>query len=176
MALDGPIIGNDQRINRELNKNVFNTTPNQNQEFVYELKIRALRYMDDISYNELLAHLYFEDETDVCDITLSWFDGQIITAIDYETSNNIYILDIQKYIWVTSLNSANPSQPTVTNLQTSVTDPDNKPSFNNVLFIGIGIGVGGIMLIGILSFVSLILYKKWYQKSEIIPTPGSILP
>ncbi|KAF0548081.1 galactose oxidase [Gigaspora margarita] len=73
--------------------------------------------------------------------------------------NNIYILDIKSYTWVTSFN---PNQSAPNHL-------------NKDLFIGIGIGAS-IVLLGVFSVVvGFLLYKrkKQNQYQKFIPTPGT---
>ncbi|RIB13386.1 hypothetical protein C2G38_1737406 [Gigaspora rosea] len=75
-------------------------------------------------------------------------------------SNNLYILDIKNYTWVTSFN---PNQSTST--QTPSSD-----HFNNDWFIGIVVGAG-IVLLCIFSVVGFLLYKRKNQYPKFIPTP-----
>ncbi|CAG8728296.1 11698_t:CDS:2, partial [Dentiscutata erythropus] len=76
----------------------------------------------------------------------------------------------------------NPSQipstdrPTSTNYETPTTtsqpsqeDPASPQKF---LFIGIGSGIGGLMLVGSLIFAGIFFYKR--NKSHPIPTPGNV--
>ncbi|KAF0548084.1 galactose oxidase [Gigaspora margarita] len=71
-------------------------------------------------------------------------------------SNNLYILDIKNYTWVTSFNTIQPLPPT---------------SYPYGLFIGIGIGAG-IILFGVVGFL---LYKwiKQRKYQKYIATPGT---
>ncbi|KAF0386119.1 galactose oxidase [Gigaspora margarita] len=67
-------------------------------------------------------------------------------------TNNIYILDIQNYAWVTTIDQAN-----------------NKFSY---LYIGIGIGAGVIILVVVLYIIGLFIYKNRH-KENFIATPGT---
>ncbi|KAF0549487.1 galactose oxidase [Gigaspora margarita] len=80
-------------------------------------------------------------------------------------TNNIYILDIQNYTWVTTFNiptTTNPPKQTQSNVNSS-TDQANNNSSN--LFIGIGIGMG----IVILFVIGFFIYKNRH-KQEIMAT------
>ncbi|KAF0548092.1 galactose oxidase [Gigaspora margarita] len=78
----------------------------------------------------------------------------------FALSNNLYILDIKNYTWVTSFN---PNK-----------SPPNQTPSNYNLFIGIGIGAG-IILLGVFSVIGFLLYKrkKQNQYPKFIPTPGT---
>ncbi|KAF0442580.1 galactose oxidase [Gigaspora margarita] len=83
-------------------------------------------------------------------------------------TNNIYILDIQNYTWVTTFDlssTTNPSKQTQSNGNSS-TDQSNNASSN--LYIGIGVGAGVI----ILAVVGFFIYKNRH-KENFIPTPGT---
>ncbi|KAF0549491.1 galactose oxidase [Gigaspora margarita] len=80
-------------------------------------------------------------------------------------TNKIYILDIQNYTWVTTIN-----KPTTTNPDNSSTDQANNNSSN--LYIGIGIGMGIVILAVVLFVIGYFIYKNRH-KQEIIATPGT---
>jgi hypothetical protein len=86
-------------------------------------------------------------------------------------SNSVYIFDTENYMWITTykFNSTNNST------NSKGTQPSITPESlsNNVIFIGIGIGAGAIVLIGFLSFIGILLYKK-HKNPSFIPTPGSL--
>ncbi|RIB20762.1 hypothetical protein C2G38_2178463 [Gigaspora rosea] len=87
-------------------------------------------------------------------------------------TNNIYILDIQNYTWVTTFNvptTTNPPKPTQNN-GTSSTDQANNNSSN--LYIGIGIGAGVVILAVVLFIIGFCIYKNRH-KEEFIMTPGT---
>ncbi|KAF0513386.1 galactose oxidase [Gigaspora margarita] len=76
-------------------------------------------------------------------------------------SNNIYILNTQNYTWITTI----------------FISSDESKSNNKVLFIGIGIGMGGIVLTGIL-IIGIILYCKNYKNNfvNVLSIPGESVP
>ncbi|KAF0548078.1 galactose oxidase [Gigaspora margarita] len=84
-------------------------------------------------------------------------------------SNNLYILDVKSYTWVTSFNQnqALPPNKSTTN-QTS--SPDN--NLNKYLIIGIGVAAG-IVLLGVFSVIGFLLYKRKNRYQKFIPTPGT---
>ncbi|KAF0548080.1 galactose oxidase [Gigaspora margarita] len=86
-------------------------------------------------------------------------------------SNNLYILDIKNYTWVTSFsqNQAFPPNKSTTNQTPS---PEN--NLNNYLFVGIGTGAG-IVLLGVFSVIGFLLYKRKRQNQypKFIPTLGT---
>ncbi|KAF0549466.1 galactose oxidase [Gigaspora margarita] len=84
-------------------------------------------------------------------------------------TNNIYILDIQNYTWVTTFNI-----PTTTNpaKQTQSSGNSSADQANNNLYIGIGIGIGVIILALVLFVIGFFIYKNRHKK-EIIATPGT---
>ncbi|RIB05651.1 hypothetical protein C2G38_2117854 [Gigaspora rosea] len=88
----------------------------------------------------------------------------------YALSNNLYILDIKSYTWVTSFNPNQSKALPPTTIQTP--SPDN--NLKNYLFIGIGIGAG-MVLLGVFSVVGFLLYKRKRQNQypKSIPTPGN---
>ncbi|KAF0549465.1 galactose oxidase [Gigaspora margarita] len=85
-------------------------------------------------------------------------------------TNNIYILDIQNFTWVTTFNiptpTTNPAKHTQSNGYSS-TDHDSSN-----LHIGIGIGMGVVILAVVLFVIGLFIYKNRH-KQEIIATPGT---
>jgi len=87
-------------------------------------------------------------------------------------TNNIYILDIQNYTWVTTFNvptTTNPAKQTQNNGNSS-SDQANNNSSN--LYIGIGIGAGVVILAVVLFIIGFFIYKNRH-KQEIIATPGT---
>ncbi|KAF0538919.1 galactose oxidase [Gigaspora margarita] len=80
-------------------------------------------------------------------------------------TNNIYILDIKNYTWVTTFNVSK----TQSNGNSS-TDQANNNSSN--LYIGIGIGVGVVILAVVLFLIGFFVYKNRH-KEEFIATPGT---
>ncbi|KAF0549456.1 galactose oxidase [Gigaspora margarita] len=80
-------------------------------------------------------------------------------------TNNIYIIDIQNYTWVTTFNvhtTTNTAKPT----QNYSTD-----QANNNLYIGIGIGAGVVILALVLFVIGFFIYK--YRHKQSIATPGT---
>ncbi|RIB14805.1 hypothetical protein C2G38_2094800 [Gigaspora rosea] len=89
------------------------------------------------------------------------------SATDLYT-NNIYILDIQNYTWITTFNlptTTNPAKQTQSNGNSS-TDQANNSSPN--LYIGVGISAGVV----ILAVVGFFIYKNRH-KEKFIATPGT---
>ncbi|KAF0549458.1 galactose oxidase [Gigaspora margarita] len=87
-------------------------------------------------------------------------------------TNNIYILDIQNYTWVTTFNiptTTKPAKQTQSNGNSSA-DQANNSSSN--LYIGIGIGIGVVILAIVLFVIGFFIYKNRH-KQEIIATPGT---
>ncbi|KAF0548079.1 galactose oxidase [Gigaspora margarita] len=91
-------------------------------------------------------------------------------------SNNVYILDIKSYTWITSFNpnqsTSNQTFPPNKSSTNQTPFPDNH--INNDLFIGIGVGAG-IVLLGVFSVVGFLLYKRKRQNQnpKFIPTPST---
>ncbi|KAF0548072.1 galactose oxidase [Gigaspora margarita] len=80
------------------------------------------------------------------------------TSISFITlNNNLYILDIKSYTWVTSFNpnhsTSNQTFPPNNSTTNQTPSPDN--NLNKYLFIGIG-----IVLLGLFSVVGFLLYKR----------------
>ncbi|CAG8450401.1 14843_t:CDS:2 [Dentiscutata heterogama] len=88
-------------------------------------------------------------------------------------SREVYIFDIKNYTWVSGLNTGQGANTTSKEPQTNQTYITPNSTANNGIFIGIGIGAGAIVLIGILSFVGFLLYKKRRKSLSYIPTPGN---
>ncbi|KAF0548077.1 kelch repeat protein [Gigaspora margarita] len=88
-------------------------------------------------------------------------------------SNNLYILDIKNYSWVTSFNTnqSTSNQTPPPNKSTTNQTPSSDNHLNNGLFIGIGVAAG-IVLLGVFSVVGFLLYKRKKQ-NQFIPTPGT---
>ncbi|KAF0442578.1 galactose oxidase [Gigaspora margarita] len=87
-------------------------------------------------------------------------------------TNNIYILDIQNYTWVTTFNiltTTNKAKQTPNNGNSS-TDQANNNSSN--LYVGIGIGAGVVILAVVLFITGLFIYKNRH-KENFIATPGT---
>ncbi|KAF0549484.1 galactose oxidase [Gigaspora margarita] len=87
-------------------------------------------------------------------------------------TNNIYILDIQNYTWVTTFNiptTTNPAKQTQSNGNSS-TDQANNSSSN--LYIGIGVGAGVVILAVVFFVIGFFIFKNQH-KQEIIATPGT---
>ncbi|KAF0476406.1 kelch repeat protein [Gigaspora margarita] len=82
--------------------------------------------------------------------------GLISSTPNITLNNNIYILDTQNFSWVTTINI-----PTVANGSTST-----------VLYIGIAIGVGGVILAVLLFTIIFLFCKKHNELNSAIPTPG----
>ncbi|KAF0426406.1 galactose oxidase [Gigaspora margarita] len=80
-------------------------------------------------------------------------------------TNNIYILDIQNYTWVTTFNV-----PITQSNGNSSTEQANNNSSN--LYIGIGIGAGVVILAVVLFIIGFFIYKNRH-KEEVIATPGT---
>ncbi|CAG8650824.1 5148_t:CDS:1, partial [Dentiscutata heterogama] len=95
------------------------------------------------------------------------------TTVANTFTNNIYILDIRNYTWITSVNLNVPPTTTSAIPTPTANQPTIIQQSNNNLYIGIGIGVCGIILIGILFTAGFLIYKKLYKKP--IETSGSII-
>ncbi|RIB20755.1 hypothetical protein C2G38_1160863 [Gigaspora rosea] len=78
------------------------------------------------------------------------------TSVSNLYTNNIYILDIHNYTWVTTFNS-------------STDKANNNFSY---LYIGIGIGVGVVILTVFLFVIGFFIYKNRH-KEKVIATPGT---
>ncbi|KAF0538916.1 galactose oxidase [Gigaspora margarita] len=81
-------------------------------------------------------------------------------------TNNIYILDIQNYTWVTKTNSVKQTQ---SNGNSSTDQANNNYSY---LYIGIGIGAGVVILTVVSFIIGYFIYKNRH-KEEFIATPGT---
>ncbi|KAF0538904.1 galactose oxidase [Gigaspora margarita] len=79
-----------------------------------------------------------------------------VTSVSNLYTNNIYILDIHNYTWVTTFNS-------------STDKANNNFSY---LYIGIGIGIGVVILIVVLFIIGFFIYKNRH-KEKFIATPGT---
>ncbi|RIB10122.1 hypothetical protein C2G38_212633 [Gigaspora rosea] len=90
------------------------------------------------------------------------------TAISQTHTNNIYILNTQNYTWIATVDIPTTTTTTITERPTDETS-DNPQNDNNVLYIGIGIGVGGTVLTGILLTVGLLIYKNQDDESTESP-------
>ncbi|RIB05647.1 hypothetical protein C2G38_2117849, partial [Gigaspora rosea] len=98
----------------------------------------------------------------------------LTSSSSFVLSNNLYILDIKNYTWVTTFNpnqSISTQTPSPNNSPTNQT-PSSDNHLNNDLFIGIGVGAG-IVLLGVFSVVGFLLYKRKNQYPKFIPTPGT---
>ncbi|KAF0501091.1 galactose oxidase [Gigaspora margarita] len=95
----------------------------------------------------------------------------LTSSSSFVLSNNLYILDIKNYTWVTSFNpnqsTSNQKPPLIKSPTTSSDDHSN-----NDLFIEIGIAAG-IVLLGVFFVVGFLLYKRKNQYPKFIPTPGT---
>ncbi|RIB20756.1 hypothetical protein C2G38_2178451 [Gigaspora rosea] len=78
-------------------------------------------------------------------------------------TNNIYILDIQNYTWVTTFNV-----PTATSTS-QISQANNNFSY---LYIGIGIGAGVVILFEVLFVIGFFIYKNRH-KQEIVAISGT---
>ncbi|KAF0437384.1 galactose oxidase [Gigaspora margarita] len=76
-------------------------------------------------------------------------------------NKDVYVLDIQKYVWIGVNNPVTTSQgsPSSQTTQTNNTQKLSNPSSNNGMLIGIGV-VCGIMVIGIVSLIGFLLFKR----------------
>ncbi|KAF0538900.1 galactose oxidase [Gigaspora margarita] len=85
-------------------------------------------------------------------------------------TNNIYILDIENYTWVTtfSVPTTNPNKQIQSNGNSS-TDKANNNSSD--LYIGIGVGIGVVILVAVLFIIGYIIYKNRHNE-VYIATPG----
>ncbi|KAF0549485.1 galactose oxidase [Gigaspora margarita] len=84
-------------------------------------------------------------------------------------TNNIYILNIQNYTWVTTFNipsTTNPAKQTQSNGNSS-TDQANNSSSN--LYIGIGVGAG-VVILAVLGFF---IYKNRHKENFIVTSGTS---
>ncbi|KAF0548075.1 galactose oxidase [Gigaspora margarita] len=95
------------------------------------------------------------------------------TSISFiSLSNNLYILDIKSYTWVSSFNPnhSTSNQTFPPNKLTTNQTPSSDNNLNNYWFIGIG-----IVLFGVFSVVGFLLYKRKRknQYSKFIPTPDT---
>ncbi|KAF0428037.1 galactose oxidase [Gigaspora margarita] len=87
-------------------------------------------------------------------------------------TNNIYILDIQNYTWVTTFNvptTTNQAKQMQSNSNSSTDQANNNYSY---LYIGIGIGAGVVILTAVSFIIGFVIYKNRH-KEEIIATPGT---
>ncbi|CAG8452509.1 11907_t:CDS:2 [Dentiscutata heterogama] len=98
-----------------------------------------------------------------------------LTSENVETSlfsNNIYALDINSYTWVTRINTNITTNQSTTG---TTANTANTQSDNDKLYIGIGIGIGGIIFVGILIAGGFLIYKKQKEDTEImVGIPGSM--
>ncbi|KAF0477862.1 galactose oxidase [Gigaspora margarita] len=84
---------------------------------------------------------------------------RITTTSNKTLINNIYILDMKNYAWVTTMNLNKPTasisgSPTVS-ISGNPTSQAQETSSH--LLIGIGFGLGGLILVGLLSFIGFIM-------------------
>ncbi|KAF0538923.1 galactose oxidase [Gigaspora margarita] len=93
-------------------------------------------------------------------------------------TNNIYILDIQNYTWVTTYNiptttSQAKQTQNIGNSPTSQVNQTNNQANNNssILYVGIGIGAGVVILAAVLFIIGFFIYKNRH-KEEYVATPG----
>ncbi|KAF0550193.1 galactose oxidase [Gigaspora margarita] len=79
-------------------------------------------------------------------------------------NKDVYVLDTQKYVWIAVNNTATTTKGSSTSQksQTNKAQETSNSSSNKVPFIGIGV-VSGIVLIGIISFVIFLLFKKRHK-------------
>ncbi|KAF0550208.1 galactose oxidase [Gigaspora margarita] len=79
-------------------------------------------------------------------------------------NKDVYVLDIQKFVWITVNNTATTTKGSSTSqkTQTNKAQGISNSSSNNGLYIGIGV-VSGIVLIGIASFVIFLLFKRRHK-------------
>ncbi|CAG8709648.1 11522_t:CDS:1, partial [Dentiscutata heterogama] len=88
---------------------------------------------------------------------------RISTAPNLTLSNNVYILDLKNNTWVTVLNL---NKPTVTATPTASISGNPTGLTQETssqlpgLFIGIGIGLGGLILVGLLVFIGFKIYRR----------------
>ncbi|KAF0549478.1 galactose oxidase [Gigaspora margarita] len=111
----------------------------------------------------------------LADHSAALYNNYMILAFGETSStlytNNIYILDIQNYTWVTTFNiptTTNPAKQTQSNGNSSTDQANNNSSTLN---FGIGIGVG-VVLAAFLFVIGFFIYKNRH-KQEIIATPGT---
>ncbi|RIB18960.1 hypothetical protein C2G38_2183113 [Gigaspora rosea] len=100
-----------------------------------------------------------------------------MSSISYSAlCNNLYILDIKNYTWITSFNpnQSNSNQTSPPNKSPTNQTPSSDNHLNNDLFIGICIGAS-IVLLGVVSVIGFLLYKRKKQNRypKFIPTPGT---
>ncbi|RIB06490.1 hypothetical protein C2G38_2115898 [Gigaspora rosea] len=86
-------------------------------------------------------------------------------------TNNIYILDIQNYTWISTFNI-----PTTTSQTKQTQSIGNSPTSQiiqaNNLYVGIGIGAGVVILAVVLFIIGFFIYKNRH-KETFIATPGT---
>ncbi|KAF0502406.1 galactose oxidase [Gigaspora margarita] len=88
-------------------------------------------------------------------------------------NNNIYILNIQNNTWVTTIPATTTKKPTATSTKSVITNQSSESSNHKILPIAIGIGVGGAIIVGVLSFAGYWYYKRRRRVLNSIQTPGS---
>ncbi|KAF0492469.1 galactose oxidase [Gigaspora margarita] len=88
-------------------------------------------------------------------------------------NNNIYILNIQNNTWVTTIPATTTKKPTATSTKSVITNQSSESSNYKILPIAIGIGVGGAIIVGVLSFAGYWYYKRRRCVLNSIQTPGS---
>ncbi|CAG8525486.1 7419_t:CDS:1, partial [Dentiscutata heterogama] len=95
---------------------------------------------------------------------------RISTAPNLTLSSNIYILDLKNNIWVTALNLNKPTASPTASISGNPTGltQETSPQLPG-LFIEIGIGLGGLILVGLLVFIGFKIYRrpqKYVQTSD----------